>query len=534
MTIVRRWRVRVGWFATSFMLALTLTAIPGKASAEVDDARRLRSVTSRLVPYEIGGTTLEAIRALERLVASPRLRVASTARFLRAAASVDLATFSILRRDEMALEALAAVLNVDREDLFEAIQQSCREVRGGAFEEQMRSYGVVAGCLDSPTTEECVASLRRAADSRGGGATAARLLVLEPTIRAIDAARDAPAAEVTMALARTAGPMCNSATGPLVEICRAAAVNGADQAALARAVFDLAVTDLRALDTAAEGHDPLVTFAQHWIAERRDRLGWLALPLAIRAESLTHSQLPRATSANTSSPLELLIIDSRGASIAIAPVLLTQIGGSTRIDEVAAAPLPGRTVLARPFRFRAVIRPVPEVETELRELRERVDALIEAQGQRGPAWLQSEQRVLGLIMDRDLMMADVARFVLSAQRAGYRRFALFGRHADGHLAVLSASAGSVEDGPSPRDLPRVSVGPRDIRFLRGASASAEFERNDPTVGQAVATLLNGHSPSFAVYGTQPWMTYGTVFPTIDAVMAAAAPNVQQCMLLLPP
>lgn len=514
-------------------IAAIVVLMPGLARAEeASPGRQLREITSRLVPYDMDGTTLEAIAELEGLQDSLNPRVAATARFLRVAAAVDLLSYAELTSNAQIRSALAEAFSTNPEALPGVIQEAVDGVNSGTFRQQAQGYGVVLRCLSAPG-DSCAIDLRRVANSTSGAATAARLLLLEPLLAAVEAARRAPPSCAERNLAEAGASLCQApATDELRSACEQANAENGDSRRLARAVFDQTLSDITALERAGRGNDPLVSLVRAWVDSARERAGWLVFAEPLQSTAVGSLNLPSATSEPTQPPLELLIVDSSRTVIALSPMTALQSSGSARMDEAAELSLPGRTILSGPYGFRALVRPIDSVTTALEEMRSTVDEILAAQAGDGPQWIACEHRPLGLLIDRDMMLADVARFVMSARRAGYQRFVLFGRRADGQLAALPATIGSASDSPQ-AGVPRLAISPRDIRFTREEGAAVEFSRRDPNVGQTVAGMLNGHNPSFSVQATQAWMSYGLVFPTIDAVMAASTNNVQQCMFILP-
>ena len=524
--------------ALALMVGLCLTVAQVKtAEAQTDrrSARRLTIAIQKLVPYAPSGASAEGIRELTELQRALDPRVAATARFLRAAASVDLLTYATVTGDQQVRPQLARALAVDDDELEEHILESCDSVEGGVFAHQIVGYREVVSCLSDPATARCARSLRRVADGRlGGGATAARLLLVGPEVQAMAQARRAPVAGIAEPLVASAATTCAAQRDP--ELRRLCTADPRDQRAalrLAQAVVERAMGDLEAIERAGRGSDPLVALATPWIEQVRDSVGWMAFPSVLDRGLLANRALPETSSEERIAPLEVLIIDSTGVRVALTPVTALSLEGAARLDEAADLVVPGRLLLPAPLRFRAVIRPISEVEQGLRQIRARVDRMIEDQGDHGPQWLADEARPLGLVLEPSMMIADVARIIWSAQRAGYQRFAIFGRRPDGQVAVIVTDAGVVNEAPAPPGLPRITVGPREVRLAQGHLVTGQFERNDPRVGAAVATLLNGHSPIFAIEASQAWMSLGLIFSTLDSVLLSADPAVERCRLLLP-
>jgi len=303
---------------------------------------------------------------------------------------------------------------------------------------------------------------------------------------------------------------------------------------LGEVVFQQAQEDLEALERAGDGNDPLVALATDWVAGIRGRLGWLAFTQPLDQGAIAGLRLPAATSPSAASPIELLVIGLEEVSAALAPTTIIHSSGPQRLGTDGDFALPGKTIITAPFGFRPVIRPIKQVTEPLQGLRTQVDEAIESMGANGPEWLGSEGRVLGLIVDRGTTLVDLARYVSSARRAGYERFAFFGRRDDGQLAMIEVSAGSMADGPRPANMPRLRVGPADVSYTDSDGPPLSIPRREPErLGPAVARRLEGDSTRFAIQG-RPMMTYGLVFPSIDAVVGAAHPANPACLFLLPP
>lgn len=511
-------------------------AMPALAQAQEQTARRqLTNATTRLVPYDFEGNTLHALADVSLLTDSLDERVALTSRFLSAAASVDLYVFATLSHDDEALGALAQALGTSTDGLSAELERRCEAASIGAYVRVMASYRTVASCVESPNEGQCGTQLRQVADAGVGASAAARLLLLGRVVEAVGQAMQQDASSVSAPLVAVSGPLCSAPTSQAVrQACEAAQAQGGDQTALARAVYAQALTDIAALDEAGAGNDPFVNLVSDWVDQSRQNLGWLAFPIPLRDEHFTHSKLPRAASEPSPLPFEYMVLSSsRGASFALSPTLIVKGTSTRRLDQENDLALPGKNVFPPPFTFRPVVRPVKQVTESLRGLRARVGEIFESLGDDRPTWLQNEDRTLGIVVDEDMIMTDVARFIWSAREAGYENFAFVGRHDDGSLAAIPFMVAREDDRGESTRLPTVVVGPTGVRLFIPQGPNMEFPRTDARVGSNIAGYLNGQNPTFAIHTSQPWMAYNWLFPTIDSIMHAGHPNVRRCVVLLP-
>lgn len=523
----------------TLILVAVAVSIPGRVRAQDEAPRlRLRQVTNALVPYRPDGDSLDALVELAELGRSVDPRVAATARFLRAAASVDLFVYSDLTDDPRLRESLAAALGVELADLVSHIDQELRDAALGAFAPEVESCRTVLACAADPAREGCTTRIRRVADSGRAGATAARLMIFEAMVRTAEESRAGPAARATALLVEQGSQLCASPQLPAVARPCQAAANERDQprrqAALVRAVIAQAAQDLRTLRQFAEGGDPMARLASGWLDGAVERMGWSLLPQPFTTTSFADLTLPGSDNPSTLPPLELLVVSRSGVSVALTPATVVTVDGPLQLDEEAGFPLPGRRVLALPAEFRPVVLPVSEVTEALGELRQSVTRVLEPLGDNGPTWLPPQQATLGVLVDRGVLLVDLARFVVSAQRAGYERFILMGLRDDGQLGVIPADFGTVRDGPEPRNLPRLRVSPLDVSFTPNAGIPVEASHDEfPGLAPPLAGELAGGRHSFAAQGRIA-LTYGRVFPAIDAIMAAAPSGTPPVHFLLPP
>ncbi len=522
-------------------VALTLCCLHVTASEavaqEVTSRDRLREVTTHLVPYSTGGTTLEALGELAVLSRSFDPRTAATARFLRAAAAVDLLVYSNLNESSSLPSELAEALGTNPTEMINHIDSELSASRG-SFAEQAASCHVVLSCASREDWSRCMSQLRDVADSGRAGATAARLMLFERMVRAAEQARSGPPARATALLVEQGTQLCAAPRSDTVARHCSAAEGERDellrQAALVRAVVHHATQDLQVLRRFASGGDPLARLSSTWLEQAVDRMGWSILPQPFTATSFTNLTLPPSSSPATLPPLELLVVSRSGVSVALTPATVATVTGPVQLDERAGFSLPGREVVSLPARFRAVIRPVPQVTSALRELREGVARTLQPLGENGPTWLAPERPVLGLLVDRDVGLIDLARYVASAQRAGYERFALLGMREDGRLGVVPAEFGTLQAGPEPSDLPRLRVGPREMSFTPSEGNAVTVSRDD-FAGSATtwAGQLSSGRRSFAAQGRIA-LSFGVVFPAIDAIMSSAPSSTPPVFVLLPP
>lgn len=511
-------------------------AIPVAVQAQAQTPRQqLTNATLRLVPYDFEGSTLHALADLSLLNDSLDERVSLTSRFLSAAASVDLYVYATLSQNAEARSALAQTLGTSPEGISEELEHRCEAASIGFYTRVMASYRTVASCVESPNEGQCGTQLRQVADRRVGASAAARLLLLGRVVDAVGQSMREEASNVAAPLVAVSGPLCGApSTQEIRQACEAARAEGGDQTALARAVYSQALVDIAALEEAREGNDPFVNVVSDWVDQSRQNLGWLGFPVPLLSEHFSHSKLPRATSEPAPLPFEYLVLSSsKGASFALSPTLIIKGSSTRRLDQENDLALPGKNVFSPPFTFRPVVRPIKQVTDVLRGLRMSVGEIFESLGDDRPAWLQNQDRTLGIVIEEDMMMTDVARFMWSARDAGYENFALVGRHDDGSLAAIPVVVAREDNRGASARLPTVEVGPTGIRLFIPRGANMEFERTDSRVGANVARHLNGHNPAFAIHTSRPWMAYGWLFPTIDAIMHAGHPNVRQCVLLLP-
>lgn len=515
-----------------------LLASPAPARAERgEDTRRLAAAMGSLAPYDLDGQTLAALDELASLAESLDSTVASTARFLRAAAAVELLAYARLTDDDELAAQLARAMRVPAADLVWAVERDLGTcARRGSLARQAASARAVLECL-APTADAaaCAPRLRQVADSDRAGASAARLLLLDRVVRAAEAARRQPPGQAVDALVGAAGPLCAATTdAALRAACGAAAGPDAEaRTAVAQATLEAAAADVAALRCAAAGGDPLAGLAESWLEGARSRMGWLVLSRPLDPAALPEIRLPEATAEPTAPPMTLLVVGRDAVTVGMSPATILGPEGAVRLDERTGLGLPGRRVLSLPGSFRAVIRPVPEVTAALTEARTAVGEALDAQGEGGPEWLASERDVLGLLVDSGTTLVDLARYVASAREAGFQRFALFGVRQDGRLAAVRADVGSVQDGP-PAAVPRVTVGPTEVTLSGPTGPAPRFQRRGELarLGQAAVAQLVSEPRTFAVEG-RPMMPFGIVFPSMDAVVAAAQPEPSRCLLLLP-
>lgn len=512
------------------------TAIPRAAQAEAQSSRRqLTNATMRLVPYDFEGNTLHALADISLLTDSLDERVAMTSRFLSAAASVDLYVYATLSQDDEALGALAQALGTSVDGLPAEMERRCEAASIGAYVRVMASYRTVATCVEAPDEGQCGMQLRQVADGQVGASAAARLLLLGRVVDAVSQAMRQDASSIAAPLVAVSAPLCAAPSSQEVrQACEAARTQGGDQTALARAVYAQALTDIAALDEARAGDDPFVNLVSEWVDQSRQNLGWLAFPIPLRDEHFTRSKLPRAASSPSSLPFEYLVLSSsEGASFALSPTLIVKGASTRRLDQENNLALPGKNVFPPPFSFRPVVRPVKQVTEALRGIRREVGRIFDSLGDNRPTWLRNEDRTLGIVVDHDMIMTDVARFIWSAREAGYENFAFVGRHDDGNLSAIPFVVAREDDRGDSSRLPTVIVGPTGVRLFIPQGPNMEFPRNDSRIGSNIAGHLNGHNPTFAIHTSQPWMAYNWLFPTIDSIMHAGHPNVRQCVVLLP-
>lgn len=526
----------LGHRALVLALALALAGVGSSPARAQDDdpAHQLSRAIAQLVPYDLDGTTPRALRTLDELASSPVQRIASTARFIRAAAEVDLLAFAMLSDDAELRAGLAAALRTTPEQLLSVVQAHVEQASSGSHAQQIAPSAQLLGCLDEATGTRCGPILRQVADSGGASATAARLYLLRSLIQAVEGARAGTPNRTISVLLEQSGPICAGPCRPeIARLCREVRGGGSARVRLAEAVYRQAVEDVLALERAGRGDDPLVGLASGWVSTLRGRLGWLAFTQPFGAELVDGLTLPEATSPATPPPLELLIVGPEEVSLALSPTTMVRAGGNRRLGREGGFALPGKTLLRGPFHYRPVVRPIKGVTEPLGQLRGQVNAAIEAMGTGGPAWLAPDQRPLGLVVDRRTTLVDLSRYIKSARSAGYQRFMLLGRRQDGGLAALPATLDNTADGLGPGERPRLRIAPAAVEVTGSGGRTASFSHHDRgSLGGAVARLLDGSEPAFVVQG-RPMMPFGLVFPTIDAVVTAAQPNDPECLVLLP-
>ena len=529
---------KLGYVIAPIFIVLATILLTTEALAEEGGpaSGRLAGAISKLVPYDMEGSTLEALETLDTLAGDQNARVASTAQFIRAAAEVDILAFATLSDDSVMRDRLANALGTTPTEVREVVEGHLTLAAQGSFSAQIASSADVLSCLGADDWNRCGPLMRRVADSGGASATAARLFLLHRVIEAVSSARTASPEQGIAALVAQSRPLCAvPGRSDIARLCREHERSSAARMRLGEVVFQQAQEDLEALDRAGDGDDPLVALASSWVTAIRGRMGWLAFTQPLDATTISGVRLPDATSTYGTPPIELLVIGTEEVAAALAPTTIIHPSGPQRIGSQGDFALPGKTILTAPYGFRPVIRPIKQVTETLTQLRTQVDEAIGQLGGDGPDWLSSEGRVLGLVVDRGTTLVDLARYVSSARRAGYERFALFGRREDGQLAMIPASSGTMADGPTPANVPRLRVGPVDVSYTDSDGPPLNIPRREPErLGPAVVSRLNGSTtPIFAIQG-RPMMTYGLVFPSIDAVVGAAQSTSPSCLFLLPP
>lgn len=515
-------------------LAALAASWPSRAAAEPEaPGRRLSAVTARLVPYDVDGATMVALGELGELSRSLDAGVAQRASFLRSAAATELYVYALTAGDDAALAQLARALRLTPVELPVGLARTYEEVVAGPHRREAAPYRAVAACASRAADRTCAARLRRIADAGGAASAAARLLLLRPTVAALRAHRGEGA---VAALAALVEPTCAAPSSPaVVSACVAARQRAGDETAAAVAVMLQAFADLAALEQLGGGADPFAALVAPIAGRARTDLGGMTLPLRTTAADLEAGDaVPVLAGATAAPPFELLVVSAaRGASVALAPAVAIRGEAPSRLDHQAALALPGTRILAAPFRFRPVLRPLDDVVRALTDLRSRAVALTGTLGEARPAWLDDAGRTLGVIADRDLTYLDLARFVLSARQAGYERFAIVGRRTGGELVALPVEVARLED-PLPPESVRISVSAGGVRLSRAGRPVVELERGDPGLGPAASRLLAGDAPAIAITVAQPWLAQGWVLSVADAIAAAAPGRPPRFTLVLPP
>ena len=497
----------------------------------------LREVTSRLVPYDTNGDTLEALGELQVLGRSLDPRTAATARFLRAAAAVDLIVYARLTRSVTLLGDLSDALDTTADEMVNQIEVELSASRG-SFAVEAASCQTVLSCASGQDWERCSTQLGEVASSNRAGSTAARLLLFERMVQAAEQARGSSSERASALLAEAGARVCEAPSTPTVaDHCADSATERDEllrQAALVQAVTGHTVHDVQTLRRFATGGDPMARLSSSWLERAMGRIGWSIVTQPFSPSSFADLTLPPSASPSTLPPLELLVISRTGVSVALAPATVVTAMGPFRLDERVGVALPGRQVVALPARFRAVVRPIPPITEALRELREGVAQALRPLGASGPTWLTTESPALGLIVDRSVTLIDLARYVVSAQRAGYESFALLGLRDDGQLGVISAEFGTMRAGPEPADLPRLRIGPREVGFAIDQGHTVTLTREEfAASAPSLAGHLSQDRRAFAAQGRLA-LGYGVVFSPIDALMSSAPRRPPPVLVLLPP
>jgi hypothetical protein len=526
--------LRIGTLAVA-VLSSAVVGAPALAEDRPGAPERLGSAIAHLVPYSLDGSTLAALGELGELTGEPDGRVAATAAFIRAAAEIDLLAYTFLADDPAARDRLASALGTTPDELVEAIAGHVRQASRGAFAPQIAASADVLSCLESDERARCGPLLRRVADGGGASATAARMLLLRDLVSAVERARTGSEADGIGVLVEQSRPLCDTpGRADVASLCREIRARDAARPQLAEQVFRHAIEDLAALERAGQGDDPLVRLTSGWMESARARLGWMAFRRPVTGEGVFQGMdLPGASSSPGTLPLEILVAGPTEVSIALTPANIVDAHGSHNLGAEGDLALPGKSVLTAPFDFRPVIRPIKQLTDALGELRESVDRSIADIAGDGPSWITSGDRALGLAVDRSTTLVDLGRYVASARAAGYRRFALVGRRSDGQLAALPVSSATNEEGPTPANIPLLRVGPTTVDFTSSGPPQS-FPRSElERLGPAVVRALDGTGRGYAIQG-RPMMPFGIVFPSIDAVAAAAEHGPPECLLLLPP
>jgi len=518
----------------ALLLATCVVVGANQAHAQSPEPRRqLASALSELTPYDMEGGTLDALGDLGELRSSLDRDVAATARFVRAAALVDLLTHARISETPALRQSLAAAVGTGEAELESAILEDLDTAMTGPHHRPATAYRTLVPCINAESSE-CSTVLARIARRRGPASGAARLLSLGQTIDAIVAARTMEPSEAEATLVTLSVDICEEpGTAELSDLCRRA--QSADRTArqrLSTLAVENAMASVSELVSAEAMQNPLMALSSQWLDTMRSRLGWIAMPGRPDLSGIDGLRLPNATAESNATPMSLLLWGSSGVSVALGPVLALNAEGSQRLDEVGGAPLPGRRILRFPHHFRPALRPIAEVTVALTELRADRERAVAPLGNDVPAWLEAEATTLGLLVDPEITLVDLTRLILSAREAGFESFRLVGQRSDGALAAFPVSFESLATGG--RRLPFARVGPTDVTVGATEGPPTVVRRsNRAGIGQAMASRLSPGNNRFVVQG-RPMMTLRLVFPSIDAVNAAAPDISPQCTLLLPP
>lgn len=511
---------------------------PPRPSWEREARVALQREISRLVPYDLSesGQTFEALAALAPLFESLDPRTASTARFVRAAAAVDLLAFAAVVGEGGLRRRVADALATEIPRLGRVLDQELEGASCGFFAVEVRSLRSILPCVVGPADVDCRDRFRAVAASGGAGAMASRLMLLDEVLTPARRAQRANPEERARLVVSVVDELCGNPPNAEVSLSCEALENIDDErlsGARVRVVSAHAAQVLRSLRRYEEGGDPLGALSSTWIDRAQRQLGWTIVREPFSPATVPHVTPPLTNGLATLPPLELLIVTRRGVYTALSPATLESGAGSERLDELLELGLPGRQVLELPGRFRPVVRPLPDVVEGLESMRQAVEEVFRAHGGDQPTWSSDSGRSLGLLVDGDVSIVDLARYVQSAQRAGYERFELLGRRDDGQLAVVDAEFGSLRRGPHPRQVPRMRIGPREVRFTPNGGNAITVPRAD--VGQLAeeaAPHLESGRLLFTAVG-RPMMPYRFVLPPIGAVAAAAEEHRAPMLFLLP-
>lgn len=518
--------------AAALCLCAAMVLGAGPARAETPQ-RRLATASARLIPYDFDGTTLAALEELGQLAASP-FDVAPTARFLRAAAAAELYVYTIAAADADARAALAQALRTSSRELPFEIERGCEDAAQGYHARQAERYRVVVRCAERGAEPECRAGLRSIANTEGAASSAARLVLVRQAADTMAAARRS--GDLAGGLAALVAPTCRAPTLP--EVARACAASheaGDDRTLAAVAVALQAFADLEAFERSDATDDPFIVLTSALAARARQDMGHVGLRLPVTMADLRAGDaVPVLEGASAPLPMELLVVSANhGASIAMAPAVSIASATPERLDAGTQLALPGSTIVAAPFRFRPVVRPVAAVTEALTRLRAEATELAESFDGERPAWLDGAGRTLGVVIDPNMMVLDFARFVWSAHQAGYEQIALVGRRADGSLAAVPIETARLDEAPSPSEL-LIAVGASGIRLRRAAGATVELERSDPGLGPAASRLLDSSRPAVTITASQPWITLDWLLSVADTLFASRPDRPLTCTLAILP
>jgi hypothetical protein len=509
-----------------------VSAIPRTSRAQDDSAvQRLAIATSSLVPYDLDGDTLVGLAELAQLADGLNPEVVSRARFLATAAALDLLVYAELVDDVHVPAIVAASLGIEQASLTEWLQRNLTISSHELNPNDAASYSQILACYQQQDHHTCRSRLRRVADSQNAGATAARLLLLENVVRAVEASRLAPIDGMIAPLLQVAGPLCQGiAPESLPAACRA----GGSQLGLAQFVLEQAASDIAALQRAMEGGDPLANHASTMTEDARARIGWNILPEPVNLRWFDDLTLPDSTRPATSIPLELLVVSRTALTVTLNPSRVYGLPEQLRVHGAGEFAPPGRQVLALPGNFRPAITPVGELTEALRDLRSQVDQALAPLGSDAPRWVNSRERPLGLLIDNTVILADLARFVASARRAGYHHFAIIGQRPDGQLVTATATSSASMDIEGVRPQPAVSIGPQDVRISSSRARSVTYPRSElGLIGREIAQHVNEGPLTYSIVA-RPMMRFGMVYPCIEAVATAVQLQDHPFLLILPP